>query len=135
MLNNMKFHEEKTIRIALVGQPNVGKSMLINSISNARLKVGNFSGVTVATAGVFWYLKSSYHKQYLDATSQDDMDTFIEKEKTSTIVAIGATAVSAALIPITIVIGKKEVKKHDLTISFAPIISKTRNGFLITGEF
>lgn len=36
-----------SIRIALVGQPNVGKSALINSIGNARLKVGNFSGVTV----------------------------------------------------------------------------------------
>ena len=38
--------------IALVGQPNVGKSMLINSIADARLKVGNFSGVTVEKAEV-----------------------------------------------------------------------------------
>lgn len=38
---------DKKITVALVGQPNVGKSMLINSIGNARLHVGNFTGVTV----------------------------------------------------------------------------------------
>ncbi len=43
----MQNKNEKIIRVALVGQPNVGKSMLTNSISNAKLRVGNFSGVTV----------------------------------------------------------------------------------------
>jgi ferrous iron transport protein B len=37
----------KEIKIALVGQPNVGKSMLINAIGDVRLHVGNFTGVTV----------------------------------------------------------------------------------------
>ncbi len=38
---------KKQIKVALVGQPNVGKSHLVNSISGAHLHVGNFTGVTV----------------------------------------------------------------------------------------
>ncbi len=48
---------DKHIKVALVGQPNVGKSMLINSVSNAHLHVGNFSGVTVDKTEVFFDYK------------------------------------------------------------------------------
>lgn len=35
-------------RIALIGQPNTGKSMLFNRITNARASVGNWPGITVS---------------------------------------------------------------------------------------
>ena len=44
--------QTEKIRVALVGQPNVGKSSLINAISNAHLHVGNFAGVTVDVSEV-----------------------------------------------------------------------------------
>lgn len=36
-----------TIRAVIAGQPNVGKSSIINSMTNAKLHVGNFAGVTI----------------------------------------------------------------------------------------
>ena len=55
----------KHIKVALVGQPNVGKSMLINSISNARLHVGNFTGVTVEKSEVLFDY-NGYHFTVID---------------------------------------------------------------------
>ena len=41
---------EKIIKIALVGQPNVGKSLLVNALCHSNMKVGNFTGVTIEKA-------------------------------------------------------------------------------------
>jgi len=39
--------QDKPIRIALVGNPNCGKSALFNLLTGTRQKVANYAGVTV----------------------------------------------------------------------------------------
>ena len=68
------------IKIALVGQPNVGKSMLINSISNARLKVGNFSGVTVTKEQVSLKYKN-FNIEIVDLPGAYSLNDYTLEEK------------------------------------------------------
>jgi len=70
----------KKITIALVGQPNVGKSMLINAISDAKLKVGNFSGVTVEKKEVMFDFKD-YHIKIIDLPGIYSLKEYTIEEK------------------------------------------------------
>jgi len=71
---------KKTIRIALVGQPNVGKSMLINAVGNTRLKVGNFSGVTVSKKVVRFEHKG-YPIEIIDLPGSYSINDYTQEEK------------------------------------------------------
>ncbi|MBD5253094.1 MAG: ferrous iron transport protein B [Barnesiella sp.] len=53
-LSNNADHEKNVINVALIGNPNCGKTSLFNIASGAREHVGNYSGVTVdAKSGHF----------------------------------------------------------------------------------
>ena len=55
-INALVDKKRKSIRVALVGNPNCGKTSLFNIAANAHEHVGNYSGVTVdAKEGVFEY--------------------------------------------------------------------------------
>lgn len=73
----------KHIKVALVGQPNVGKSMLINSISNARLHVGNFTGVTVEKSEVLFDYKG-YQFTIVDLPGTYALSNYSIEERVTT---------------------------------------------------
>ncbi|NLB26770.1 MAG: GTP-binding protein, partial [Bacteroidales bacterium] len=76
--------KSRTINIALVGNPNSGKTTLFNHISNSKEKVGNYTGVTVdikraefTTRGytfVFYDLPGTY-----SLTAYSEEEIFVRK--------------------------------------------------------
>ncbi len=70
----------KEIKIVLVGQPNVGKSHLINSISGATLHVGNFSGVTVEKKEVE-FTRGGYKLKLIDLPGTYSLHPYTPEEK------------------------------------------------------
>lgn len=70
----------KKINIILVGQPNVGKSSLINALCKSNLKVGNFPGVTVEKASAKIVYKN-YTLEFIDLPGTYALDGYSEEEK------------------------------------------------------
>ena len=71
--------KRRTINVALVGNPNCGKTSLFNMASGAHEHVGNYSGVTVdAKAGFFSY--QGYHFRIIDLPGTYSLSAYSPEE-------------------------------------------------------
>lgn len=71
--------EGKNINVALIGNPNCGKTSLFNFVSGARERVGNYSGVTVeAKEGYFDY--KGYHITIVDLPGTYSLSAYSPEE-------------------------------------------------------
>ena len=62
----VNFSEKSTIKVALIGNPNSGKSTLFNALTGLNQKTGNFPGVTVDKKSGFSKLNASVTAEFID---------------------------------------------------------------------
>jgi len=78
-LKRMALGKRKTINVALVGNPNSGKTSLFNLVSGLHEHVGNYSGVTVdAKEGVFKF--EGYRFKVVDLPGTYSLSTYTPEE-------------------------------------------------------
>lgn len=71
--------EEALIKVAVAGNPNAGKSSLINAIAGSRLQVGNWPGVTVERKEAFFDLYGQ-KVQLIDLPGTYSLSPYSEEE-------------------------------------------------------
>jgi len=62
----VNFSDKPTLKVALVGNPNSGKSTLFNALTGLNQKTGNFPGVTVDKKSGFAKLNSTVTAEFID---------------------------------------------------------------------
>ncbi|WP_410210861.1 ferrous iron transporter B [Aquirhabdus sp.] len=78
--------------IALVGNPNCGKTSLFNQLTGARQKVANYAGVTVERKEGFLTLASGRHVRILDLPGAYSLDATSPDEAVTRAVCLGELA-------------------------------------------
>ena len=78
-LKRLALGKRRTINVALVGNPNCGKTSLFNSASGSHERVGNYSGVTVdAKEGYFDF--QGYHFRIVDLPGTYSLSAYSPEE-------------------------------------------------------
>jgi ferrous iron transport protein B len=78
--------------IALVGNPNAGKSALFNALTGARQKVGNYPGVTVERHSGRWALADGRPVELVDLPGTYSLDPSSPDERVTRDVVLGRQA-------------------------------------------
>ena len=80
------------LRIALVGNPNCGKTSLFNHLTGTRQKVGNYAGVTVERKVGHFTLPSGQAVRVLDLPGTYSLDATSPDEEVTRNVVLGHLA-------------------------------------------
>src|SRR3546814_10680486 len=78
--------------VALVGNPNAGKTSLFNALTGARQKVGNYPGVTVERKQGRWQLEDGRHIDLIDLPGTYSLDACSPDEQVTHDVVMGRQA-------------------------------------------
>ena len=79
-IRQVALDRRREIQVALVGNPNAGKTSLFNVISGAHEKVGNYSGVTVDAKEVMFDYKG-YHIRLVDLPGTYSLSAYSPEER------------------------------------------------------
>ncbi len=79
-IRKVALERRKVIHVALVGNPNCGKTSLFNTVTGEREHVGNYSGVTVDAKKAEFYHKG-YHIKLVDLPGTYSLSAFSPEEK------------------------------------------------------
>ena len=98
--------------VALVGNPNAGKSALFNALTGARQKVGNYPGVTVERHSGRWSLADGRPVELVDLPGAYSLDPSSPDERVTRDVVTGASSFERTPDAMIVVVDAANLDNH-----------------------
>ncbi|EZP49290.1 ferrous iron transporter B [Sphingomonas sp. RIT328] len=98
--------------VALVGNPNAGKSALFNALTGARQKVGNYPGVTVERHSGRWVLDDGRPVELLDLPGAYSLEPSSPDERVTRDVVTGASTLERRPDALVVVVDAANLDNH-----------------------
>jgi ferrous iron transport protein B len=102
----------KEIRIALIGNPNTGKTSLFNTLTGMRQRVGNYSGVTVEKKTGTWTLPLGQDVELIDLPGTYSLSAVSLDERVAVDVLTGHADGNAAPDLIIVVVDVENLRRN-----------------------